>query len=315
MSEIDHGPRLGADPELFIQNAEGAIIPICGLIGGTKEEPLVVNNFVDMLYGQEQHRRLLRDRENKIPERIGNYAVQEDNVMLEFNVPAYGDPDMFQSAIGKILHVLDVSILAKHAATIKTDCVSHSFKADQLASHPQALTIGCLPDNNAYADNPEDNERQPFNAAVFGNNRFCGGHLHVQYNTGNVPEHVFAQFMDLAAELPFLRWDKQRLRRMFYGQPGIYRKKPYGIEYRTTSNFWLGRGFREKWLPTLVDNVFAMARYANTDPDVLRDAYEKIDWGAVQEAIKTEDAKMADEIINHVRLNVGLYLGPSATKP
>lgn len=304
MADVDHGPRLGADPELFVQMlTDGKVIPICGKIGGTKEKPLIINNLIDAQYGAEGGGR--RGREANI-DRRGDYAVQEDNVMLEFNIPAYKDSTYFSDAITKMLTVLDNNVLAQLGIAAKHE-VMYTFKPEDIAPFPQAFTVGCMPDLNAYAENGVF-ERPAFNIGHFGNHRFCGGHLHVQYNKGHVPSHIFAQFMDVVVELAFLRYDRQKMRRMFYGQPGIYREKPYGIEYRTPSNFWLNRDFREKYLPSMAENVFALAHAANGHPSTLMWLYSRIDWVDVQHAIKTEDVKLADEIIEFVRLKGGLGL-------
>lgn len=311
--EKDHGPRIGADPELFVQTADGVVIPVCGRIGGTKTNPLIINELIEAHYGKERSSRPRRrlDVEDNV-ERQGDYAVQEDNVMLEFNIPAYKDTSYFVEAVAKMIAVLETDFLLNRGIAPKYE-VTHTFKTTELAPFPQAFTVGCLPDMNAYA---EDNrfERRPFSAEQFGNNRFCGGHLHVQYNHGNVPRHVFAQFMDLVVELPYLRWDKQKMRRLFYGQPGIYREKPYGIEYRTPSNFWLSKQFRDKHLASMVENINSLALTANTKPELLKERYLKIDWYSVQEAIQNEDAKQAEEIVEYARNKLGMYMSTVATR-
>jgi hypothetical protein len=48
---------VGADPEVFVRNAEGEPVPACGLIPGTKAEP----------------------------HRVDSGAVQVDGLALEFN--------------------------------------------------------------------------------------------------------------------------------------------------------------------------------------------------------------------------------------
>jgi Phage phiEco32-like COOH.NH2 ligase-type 2 len=307
MAEVDHGPRIGADPELFVQTLENQVVPICGKIGGTKENPFIITNLVEGHYGPEGGR-----RGRDLLDRVGNYAVQEDNVMLEFNIPAYRESAYFTGAIEKAIYILEHEMLLQRNLRIKYD-VMHTFKPEDIAPFPQAFTIGCLPDMNAYAEDGNF-ERVPFNTTHFGNHRFCGGHIHVQYNHGPVPRHIFAQFMDLMVGLPFLRYDKQKMRRMFYGQPGIYREKPYGIEYRTPSNFWLSQAFRERWLTQLVDNVLTLAHVANTDPERLKSAYARLDWYDIQKAIKTEDVKLADEIVDYARNKVGVPMGPVATR-
>jgi len=321
MSNVDHGPRIGADPELFIrQMKDNKIIPVCGHVGGTKENPLIIDNLIEAVYGAEREdgrfrrpalRGILLPENGEIneapaaPSRRGNYAIQEDNVMLEFNIPAYKNYSPFCDAVGKALNIIDTNILGPK--DYRSTCqVMHTFSADEIASNPQSMQIGCLSDMDAYAPEGQQ-ERAPFNAAHFGNHRFCGGHIHVQYNTKRMPEHVFVQFMDLYVALPSLRHDKQKMRRMFYGQPGLYRKKPYGIEYRTLSNFWLDSKFRESGnLAILAQQALSLGQTANTNTGLLNDAYTKIDWGDVQHAIKTENHKLAEEIVVFARDHIGL---------
>lgn len=324
MAEKDFGPRVGADPELFIQDGDGKVLPVCGRIGGTKEKPWIINNLVEAVYGPERAEprvrmprglllgrveRMAAEDEDPPALRFGDYAVQEDNVMLEFNIPAYTRRDYFTSAIGKILNVIETNILGPKKLFSKVE-VMNTFKAEDIAEFPQALQVGCLADMDAYSEGTR--ERQPFNITHFGNHRFCGGHIHVQYNKGRVPAHVFVQYMDLFAYLPFLKHDRQKMRRMFYGQPGIYRDKPYGIEYRTPSNFWLGQKFRDSGnIDLMIENVFVLARLANDSPSILSEAYSKIDWGDVQHAIKSENTKLAGEICEHARASLHLNISGS----
>jgi Phage phiEco32-like COOH.NH2 ligase-type 2 len=308
MAEADHGPRIGADPEMFIQQiADNKIIPVCGKVGGTKERPWIVNDLVDAVYGPEREARFRNRLLEEVPkaDRRGDYAVQEDNVMLEFNIPAYKSSDNFSNAIGKILNVIDTNILgAKNYKSLVQ--VMHTFSAEDIATNPQSMAIGCMPDLDAYVAGT-NKERIPFNAAHFGNHRFCGGHIHLQYNHNRVPRHVMAQYMDLFVGLPFLKYDKQRMRRMFYGQPGIYREKPYGIEYRTPSNFWLDKKFRDTGNAGLMaENVLSLGRHANISTIHLNESYTKIDWGEVQHAIKTENHQLAEELVVFARDTLGL---------
>ena len=79
--------KVGSDAELFIYNKEGPF-PICGLIGGTKQDPLPVME--------------------------GNgYAVQEDNVLLEFNIPPASSALEFQTSITKMLSFLSEEMQKK----------------------------------------------------------------------------------------------------------------------------------------------------------------------------------------------------------
>ena len=63
MKKIPCDPQAGSDIEVFLVNEKNTVIPCVGLVKGTKEKP---------------------HRPKGMPK---GYAVQEDNVMLEFNVP------------------------------------------------------------------------------------------------------------------------------------------------------------------------------------------------------------------------------------
>lgn len=302
MAAKDVGPRIGADPEIFIHDVNTKqIVPICGIIGGTKRNPIKLDVQIAHMYGAEGG-----GRRRNVDSR-GFYGVQEDNVMLEFNVPAYREIDLFTSAISKALEFINASFLSPKGYEYHWGVADHAFQPEILAKFPQALDIGCTPDFNAYAEEKRF-KREPFSAAIFGNRRFCGGHIHVQYDKDNVPPHIFAQFMDCVAGLPYLAWDKQGGRRIYYGQPGLFREKDYGIEYRTLSNFWLYPNFREHSLLDLIDNIFNLAIRANSDPGSLISAYSKIHWEDVQNAIRTEDHKSAEDLVAYLRDWVGLAI-------
>lgn len=312
MSEKDYGPRIGADPEVFVTTA-GEIVPVCGKIGGTKQKPLIISAQIKEHYGEEIHEDILRrvgrrnvDREDDPLKIIGDYAVQEDNVMLEFNIPACPTYDGFRRSIEKMHDYLTNWLRDTKQLGISWGRPECQFQREELEKFPQALQIGCMSDYYAYG--PKNNlKREPFKPEQFGNMRFCGGHIHLQYNQNNVPDYVMAQFMDLVAALPFLEFDKQRARRLFYGQPGIFRKKEYGIEYRTLSNFWLADEFRTKLLGSLADNVLELGRKANENPEFLNNLYGKIPWEEVQTAIRNEDIKKGKEIVGEARL-MGLLI-------
>jgi len=289
--KLDAGPRLGADPELFVTEVRSekkktpVVIPVCGLVGGTKQEPVKVPLS---LLGHIPY-----DKGS-----VGDFAYQEDNVMFEFNVPAVSDPEYFPRYIQGFLNYLRQNTLANKSLGL-------SFKnrytfQPKFLEHPLAKVIGCSPDYCAYL--PRDSMiRRPFGIEELGNERFCGGHLHVQYNHAEVPRPVFARFMDLVAGLPFLNLDKQGDRRKFYGVAGVFRPKPYGIEYRTPSNFWLKNNEQTGHLQTyLAKNIFSLAHMANREANTLKDIYQKVPWQEVQKAINTENVVLAKEIVEHV---------------
>ena len=194
---------LGCDPELFLQTIQGKMISAVGLIGGTKEEPL--------------------------PLEVPGCAVQEDNVSAEFNIPPSKTFQDFKNHIQYVIYHLDAKAhgmglqLARHVA-------SHSFDKDQLTTW-QAQVFGCDPDFNAWTER----ENPKPQSADF-NLRSCGGHIHVGAKLDPVS---VIRSMDLHLGVPSVSLDGDTKRRELYGKAGAHRRKPYGVEYRTLSNFWI----------------------------------------------------------------------------
>lgn len=270
--------RVGADPEVFVKSVEAkAIIPVCGIVGGTKEEPIA---FALPVRGGEE----------------GKYAYQEDGVVYEFNMPAATSPDRFVANL-KLVWGASQELLKSRGLTtqIRAD---FNFKFKDLM-HPNANRIGCMPDMSAYGgEGGRPAMRKPFNIEDFGSRRFAGGHLHLGYNK-KVPPHVMARFIDVLIGLPSLAHDKQGARRQFYGLPGLYREKSYGIEYRSLSNYWLKGLPKGDYQLMLSGTLFDLGITAQTRPDVLANAYKMIPWDDVRDAITQENVDLAREIFRY----------------
>jgi hypothetical protein len=216
MSKQDY-ISIGADPEMFGYDTEGNPVPCIGLVGGTKQAPKAIGS-------------------------LG--AVQEDNVMAEFNIPPALSAKEFDVSIDTMIRELQ-SIVAPYAITLKNTPYAQ-FKPKQL-NHPQALTIGCDPDYNAWLEckNPV------VDAKKLKNIRVAAGHIHVGYPNPNQDPYSrikLARLMDLFLGVPSVIMDPDVVRRKFYGKAGAYRPKPYGIEYRVLSNFWITNSTYRKWV-------------------------------------------------------------------
>ena len=73
---------------------------------------------------------------------------------------------------------------------------------------------------------------------VRGNVRTCGGHIHLggDFQCPDFVAALFAElFLGVFGRLPM---NFKSVRQRWYGQPGIFRSKPYGIEYRTPDSSW-----------------------------------------------------------------------------
>jgi hypothetical protein len=119
------------------------------------------------------------------------------------------------------------------------NCVE--FPENQL-QHEDARKAGCAPDSCAY----EMKQKEPPKELIeSGTLRSCGGHIHLgsELLASDGPEPVLAVYMlDFFVGVPAVLLDRDASaarRRSLYGQAGRYRTKPYGLEYRSRSNFWL----------------------------------------------------------------------------
>lgn len=206
--------KIGADPELFLTDAvSGALISSIGKIGGSKWDP------------------------RPLPLGKG-FAVQEDNVALEYNIPAASSPTELSENINKIMAYLREEVGAMGLAFSKESAVL--FPKEQLMC-PEALEFGCEPDFNAWT-----NAVNPRPKATDETLRSCGGHVHVGDFNGDVLKGV--KLMDLFLAVPSVLMDKGHLRKQLYGKVGAFRPKPYGFEYRVLSNFWVFGDELIKWV-------------------------------------------------------------------
>lgn len=208
--------KIGADPELFLADRSGKYISSVGLIGGTKEEPK--------------------------PLPMAGCAVQEDNVAVEFNIPPCDSVDSFIAAIQYNLDYLTKEVATRGLSLVITP--SASFPPDQLQSR-QAKVFGCDPDYNAWTGgiNPKPFARNK-------NLRSAGGHIHVGFDGEDLEPFSVVRAMDVFLAIPSLELDPDTERRLLYGKAGACRPKPYGVEYRTLSNFWIATPELRNWAYT-----------------------------------------------------------------
>jgi hypothetical protein len=207
---------LGADPELFMVDAAHAFVSAVGKIGGTKRRPQ--------------------------PLPIGEgFAVQEDNVAVEYNIPASESKAAFNNNIARAMSYLSDRVSQMGLRFVNESAVS--FPMAELCT-PEAMTFGCDPDYNAW-DNGKVNPRPRADDPTL---RSCGGHVHVGYTFTSKKDVInFIKHMDMAT-IGSVLMDKGERRRQLYGKPGAFRYKPYGCEYRSLSNFWVFDSKHTDWV-------------------------------------------------------------------
>lgn len=256
---------VGCDPEIFVQQ-NGKFVSAHGLIPGNKIEP----------------------------HKVDGGAVQVDGMALEFNIDPANSQQAFVDSVQKVMSIMasmvpDYELVASPVA---------DFSLDYIASQPpEARELGCDPDYDAYTGmaNVKPNGNLPM--------RTASGHVHIGWGNDfqvDTVEHdnacrLVSKQLDVYLGLPSLFYDNDQRRREMYGNPGCYRRKSYGVEYRTLSNAWLKSDKLMAWV------------YRNTVKgvqDLMAGNFVFDKYKGVPEIIKTSDKKAAEKIIKAENLEV-----------
>jgi hypothetical protein len=256
---------IGADPEVFIKKITGKIMSVEGLLGGTKEKPL-----------------------NKTAWGKG-FAVQEDNVLAEYNIPACSTAEKFVLSHEFMLARIPEMIKERSNEDIEIKIISsHVFKAKQLYTE-QALLFGCDPDVCVW--DLETNE-MPSTATMM---RTAGGHIHVGWANPSLDDSInVIKYMDLLLGIPSIILDTDARRKELYGKSGAMRYKKYGVEYRTLSNFWLKSRALMTW--AFEQSVYAL--------ELAQKGEFPQDLEHIQEIINTNNIEAAKELVRKYNINM-----------
>lgn len=252
--------RLGTDPEVFLVDKTGLFHSVIGHIGADKWNPLQLSGMAP------------------------GFTLQEDNVALEFGIPPAASADEF------VAHIK--AVMEKGLSKVKGYSFSKLSCAvfpDKELEHPMARVFGCEPDYNAWTgkENPRPHCDNP-------NLRSAGGHVHVE--TG-LDRNLVIQAMDLFLGVPSVLMDSGEDRRKLYGAAGSCRYKPYGVEYRTLSNFWI---FDDKLIKWVWNNTESALEFAETmGKDVLPTFKEDI-----LKSINKGCKKTAEKLVKECNLEV-----------
>ncbi len=210
--DLLQGFTVGCDPELFVVNANGD--PVCAdMIPGTKAEP------------------------HKVP--FG--AVQRDGFAAEFNIDPVNNFEEFDHHIVEVMKSLK-GFLPKGYSLLAAPSVV--FKPEIFDDAPDdAKELGCSPDFDAWTGDVNPPPSDPNNPLL----RTASGHLHFGWTDDaslSDMQHIL-NCRDLVRQLDWylggwsIKMDTDSIRRRLYGKAGACRYKPYGVEYRVLSNFWL----------------------------------------------------------------------------
>lgn len=252
---------IGSDAEMFVKSIkDGSVFPVCGLVGGTKKKPKQMGG--------------------------GGFFVQEDNVLIEFNIPVCKDKKSFIMAmttgVSRAKNQLPPSLKADIVAS------AHIDKAF-LVIH-DACVFGCEPDFNAWKRevNPRPHADDP-------TLRTAAAHVHIGWDEpSDEDRHALIQMADLCAAVPAVLEDPDTERRKLYGKAGAFRIKEYGVEHRVLSNYWISS---QSYMGDVWDRYMAAVARVNRG-DRLTDAQGEM----VQRAINTNDKALAKTLMGHFGL-------------
>ncbi len=225
---------IGTDTELFLKNADGTYRSAHGAVPGSKKSPYPVKKGM----------------------------VQVDGMALEFGVDPAHDFKTFQVNVNTVLQRLQDLIPDGTEMSLVPQV--HFDEAHMAEQPDEAILLGCDPDYDPYTmdENPAPEPHPTM--------RTAGGHIHIGFANPPVdaksPVH-FAHCAAVAKQLDYhlgllgVVHDREGAeRKQMYGKPGAFRPKPYGIEYRVLSNFWLLDG-------KMMGKVFGSAQRAMTNMD------------------------------------------------
>lgn len=236
-------------------------------------------------------------KESKIP--IGDQAIFYDNVLLEFNLRPARTLMEFNANFKECL-IGASKILKKKNLYLRTRA-SLNFPALE-CEDDDACVFGCEPEFCIY-NRTSDNKIMRVDPPIMepgSTFRSCGGHIHIghvmaNWETGGDPATVI-KLMDAFVGVVSVFLDKDEssaARKKLYGGAGSHRVTPYGVEYRTLSNFWLSD-------PKLTEIIYKLTRLVMekvlTNPTVIDDV---IDLPSLQKLVNEGSPQKALSFYEH----------------
>lgn len=270
---------IGVDAEVFLKlKNSDEVISAEGLVKGSKYKPFRFDKATSKWF-----------------------TTQLDNVLLEFTIPPTNKVREFVQYINKAMNYAKSTLPDNVEPLIQASaCLDEKYLQTE-----QAQMFGCDPDFNAYTKfmnyKPECEDHTL---------RSCGSHIHIGYNGVEVPfkdDEIYnynvdeqrarlIQAMDLFVSVPLVLMEPDSERKRLYGKAGAFRPKPYGVEYRTTSNWYLTSPKTMRWAFAATKRAF---KYFKDTPIMPAGVPEH-----VQEVINNNDKAAARDLVADFNLTV-----------
>lgn len=254
---------LGTDPEMFLVK-NGEIVSAIGKIGGSKSDPQPISDK--------------------------GHFIQEDNVLIEYNIPPCATSDEFvyhnnfvKDYLGALVAGMGCELSIQASGSL----------ADEELDNPVAKQAGCEPDFNVWDECM--NEPADLSATNF---RSAGGHIAIGFD--DPTEEVVMDLikaMDATVGLASVLLDTDTERKKLYGKAGCFRFKDFGLEYRTLSNFWIKSDESMKWAWDTTMKAIDLVNSGKIEQ-------VKLLGTEIVEAINTNNQELASKLINEIEVIV-----------
>lgn len=219
--------------------------------------------------------------------------IVRDGVQFEMHPTPNVEPYTVAYNVGKLFVKLRALLAENKGVSINFDGLVEVSRRELDSLSEGSRVLGCMPSFNYYEDRPIN-----VNPLTY-RKRSSGGHIHVGLGTQRMLDlrYKLVPVMDIIVGGIAVLVDRDpgaAERRENYGRAGEHRFPDHGLEYRTTSNFWL----RD---PVLMDLTFGLANIAvsvfksatERKPKPWQDLVKAVDLAKVRKAIDKNDFKQA----------------------
>lgn len=269
---------VGVDAEMFLQNTKtGEIISAEGYIKGSKDDPFCF------------------DPSSKW------FTTQLDNVLAEVTIPPATKIEEFAGGLIKAMEYVK-SILPSDIVPV---AIPAANLADKYLMTEQAQIFGCSPDFDAYTLSIN---HKPWSEDY--SLRSAGSHVHIGFNDIEVPFNEGELFnyepdkqrseivkaLDLFISIPLVIIEPDNKRKELYGKAGAFRPKPYGLEYRTPSNYYLNSIELMNWV---YNNTHKAISFINSIGNIPKNLSKEI-----RETINNNNKERANFLISEFNIDL-----------
>lgn len=273
---------IGSDPEFLVRSRrEGRIVSAIPLMSGYSKD---------------------------IRKPLGDgFEVFPDNVNIEVTMPPAESADELVDNIHTLGKKLDAFLNELECEAVVQ--AAHNYCMDRDLNTDEAFHFGCRPEFVAYQDESGSFiEYDRPDMSEIGTLRVCGGHIHIgrsDWKECNDDAWLIEPWsrikttraLDLFLGIALTLIDKDpssKTRKKLYGRAGSMRETPYGLEYRTLSNFWLSS---DATIRLVFDLVLFAVNFAEQNPGLFESSNETVNFSKIQQAINTGDNDACIEII------------------